>query len=51
VKLVHGTANKDVFKIYDHMTKEMLEAVMKDLMSTIDKDLDKYCEKVIYDEF
>lgn len=48
---LHGTGNKEVFKIYEHVTKELLNEVMSSLMLTIGSDLDKYCEKVIFDEF
>jgi iron-sulfur cluster repair protein YtfE (RIC family) len=51
VESVHGTANKEVFKVYDQVTKDLVAAMMKEMMSTLDKDLDKYCEKVIYEEF
>ena len=48
---VHSTTNKEVFKVYNHLTAELLNDLLKEVMGTIDKDLDKYCERVIYDEF
>jgi len=37
--------------VYNHITVDLVNELLKDVMQTIDKDLDKYCEKVIYDEF
>jgi len=51
LKRVNNTANKEVWKIYDHLASDILHDIMGELMSKIDKDLDQYCEKVIYDEF
>ena len=51
VKKVHSSTNKEVFKVYNHITVDLLNELLKEVMQTIDKDLDKYCEKVIYDEF
>ena len=51
LKKTQGTANKEVWKVYDHLTSDLLADIMGSLMNTIDKDLDQYCEKVIYDEF
>ncbi len=49
--MIHGTSNNKVFKIYDHLAKELCEEVVQQLLQGVDKDLDKYCENVIYDEF
>ena len=51
MKRVNGTANKEVWQVYEHLAADLFNDVMKELMSTVDKDLDQYCEKVIYDEF
>jgi len=40
-----------VWKVYDHLAADMLQDVLKEVMGSIDMDLDKFCEKVIYDEF
>ena len=50
-KMAHSTVNKEVFKVYNHLTVDLLDDLLKEVMRTIDKDLDKYCERVIYDEF
>ena len=51
LKRVNGTANKEVWQVYDHLTADIFNDVMVDLMKKIDTDLDQYCEKIIYDEF
>ena len=51
LKRVNGTANKEVWQVYEHLASDLFNDVMSELMTTIDKDLDVYCEKVIYDEF
>jgi hypothetical protein len=51
LKKVNNTANKEVWKVYDHLASDILQDLMTELMGKIDKDLDQYCEKVIYDEF
>ncbi len=51
VERVHGTSNKEVYRVYDQITKELVGTILRELMGTLDADLDKYCEKVIYDEF
>jgi len=33
------------------LTKEIADETLQKLMATIDKDLDKFCDKVIFDEF
>lgn len=37
--------------MYDHLAADIFNEVMRELMGKIDKDLDQYCEKIIYDEF
>jgi len=51
LKRVNGTANKEVYKVYDHLASDIFNDCMKELMAKIDGDLDQYCEKLIYDEF
>ena len=51
LKRVNGSANKEVWQVYEHLAADLLNDVMRELMGRIDKDLDLYCEKVIYDEF
>jgi len=48
---VHSSTNKEVFKVYNHITVDLVDELVKEVMLSIDKDLDHYCEKVIYDEF
>lgn len=50
-KKVNSTTNGEVFKVYNHLSNDLLNDLLKDVMLTIDTDLDKYCERVIYDEF
>lgn len=51
LKLHNNTANKEVWKVYDHLAADLANEVLAEIMGTIDKDLDKFCEKVIIDEF
>lgn len=51
LKRTNGTANKEVWQVYEHLAADLFNDVMHELMGTVDKDLDQYCEKVIYDEF
>jgi hypothetical protein len=51
LKEIHGTDNGKAFKIYDHVAKILLGEVLTELMECIDGDLDRYCEKVIFEEF
>lgn len=51
LKRHNGTANQEVWKVYDHLAADIFNEVMRELMGKIDKDLDQYCEKIIYDEF
>ena len=52
LKLHNNTATKEVWKIYDHISaelmKEQMDKVLNDMCTT---DLDKFLEKVIVDEF
>ena len=51
MKLQHNTNNKKVFEVYDHLAADLMQEILSELLGTIDKDLDSYCEKVIIDEF
>ena len=51
LKLHNNTSNRQVWKVYDHLAADLLHDVLSEVMGNIDKDLDKFCEKVIYDEF
>jgi len=51
LKRANGTANKEVWQVYDHLCADIFNDCMRDIMGKIDQDLDVYCEKVIYDEF
>ncbi len=47
----NNTNNKKVWEVYDHLAADLTQEVLTEMMGTIDKDLDSYCEKVIIDEF
>lgn len=51
LKLHNNTANKEVWKVYDHLAADLTNEVLGEIMGTIDRDLDSFCEKVIIDEF
>lgn len=51
LKRTNGTANKEVWGVYEHLAADLFNDVMRELMGKIDIDLDQYCEKLIYDEF
>ena len=51
LKRVNGTANKEVWQVYDHLAADLFQDALRELMSTVDRDLDAYCEKIITDEF
>ena len=40
-----------MWEVYDHLAADLCNEILIELMGTIDKDLDSYCEKVIIDEF
>lgn len=40
-----------MWEVYDHLAADLTKEVLNEMMGTIDKDLDSYCEKVIIDEF
>lgn len=51
LKQHNNTNNKKVWEVYDHLAADLTNEILAELMGTIDKDLDSYCEKVIIDEF
>jgi len=51
LKQNNNTNNKKVWEVYDHLAADLMNEILTELMGTIDKDLDSYCEKVIIDEF
>lgn len=51
LKLHNNTSNREVWKVYDHLAADLTNELLGEIMGTIDKDLDKFCEKVIIDEF
>jgi len=51
LKQNNNTNNKKVWEVYDHLAADLTQEVLSELLGTIDKDLDSYCEKVIIDEF
>ena len=52
VEALHGTSEKAVFKVYDHITKALCdEALQSEISRLVDKELNAYVEQVILDEF
>jgi hypothetical protein len=51
LKTHNNTANKDVWKIYDHMADDIFHEIYNQALKDISKDMEEYIEKVIYDEF
>ena len=51
LKEQNNTNQKKVWEVYDHLAADLTMEVLNEMMGTIDKDLDSYCEKVIIDEF
>ena len=47
----NNTNNKKVWEVYDHLAADLTQEILTEMMGTIDKDLDSYCEKIIVDEF
>ena len=46
------TSTKEVWKIYDHIAQELMKEKLNEvLQDVITKDLDRYVEQVITDEF
>ena len=52
LKLHNNTSSKEVWKIYDKVAAELIEEQMASVMEGIvKKDLDRFVEQVIFDEF
>ena len=52
IEALHGTSEKAVFKVYDHITKALCdEALQSEISRLVDKELNAYVEQVILDEF
>ena len=51
LKANNNTSNKDVWKIYDHLTDDIFHEIFTASMKDVNKDLESYIEKVIFDEF
>ena len=51
LKLHNNTSQKKIWEAYDHIAADLTHEVLTELMGTIDKDLDSFCEKIIIDEF
>lgn len=44
LKQHNNTNNKKVWEVYDHLASDLMQEILSELMGTIDKDLDSYCE-------
>lgn len=51
LKMHNNTANKDVWKIYDHIADDLFHEIYAQAIKEVSKDMEEYIEKVIYDEF
>lgn len=51
LKQNNSTSNKDVWRVYDHLTADLYKECLDEVLGSIDKELDTFCEKVIVDEF
>ena len=51
LKTVNNTANKDVWKVYDHVAEDLFNELMGQALNLAAKDMESFCEKVIIDEF
>ena len=51
LKTHNNTSKKEVWKVYDHLTDDLFHEILAATMKEVNKDLDEYVEKVIYDEF
>jgi len=40
LKLNNNTSNKEVWKVYDHLTADLVGDILSEVMTTINKDLD-----------
>ena len=51
LKTHNNTANKDVWKIYDHIAADIFHELYGQALKDVSKDMEEYIEKAIYDEF
>jgi len=51
LKLHNNTANKDVWKVYDHIAADIFHELYSQALTNVQKDMEEYIEKVIVDEF
>jgi len=51
LKMHNNTANKEVWKIYDHISDDIFHEIYAQAIKEVSKDMEEYIEKVIYDEF
>lgn len=47
----NNTANKDVWKIYDHISDDIFHELYGQALKEVAGDMEEYIEKVIVDEF
>lgn len=52
LKMHNNTSTKEVWKIYDHIAEALMEEKLGEVLEGyINRDLDRYVEQVITDEF
>lgn len=51
LKTHNNTANKDVWKVYDHIADELFHEMYAQAIKQVAGDMEEYIEKVIVDEF
>ena len=47
----NNTANKDVWRVYDHIAADFFHEIYNQALKEVSKDMEEYLEKVILDEF
>jgi hypothetical protein len=51
LKMHNNTANKEVWKVYDHLTDDLFSDLFSDVTKKMNRYLDEYLEKIIKQEF
>ena len=51
MKIHNNTANKDVWKVYDHIADDIFNELYNQALKKVSLDMEDYIEKVIVDEF
>ena len=51
LKMHNNTANKDVWKVYDHIADDIFHELYGQALKQVAGDMEEYIEKVIVDEF